>query len=293
MWVLSQAHPDVPEHATDDTVRQTHAARACGCPVVWLPPRLAVPEIAASFQDVSVEPPQPAVWFGYIPQPEVYAAVYEAALSRGLRLLNDPDQHLAVFELDRAYPHLEELTAKSIVVRSPAEVEAASQRLALPWFIRGAMLSNKRKGRGACIAETLEQAREIVGELLAEPHLSRGRVLLREMIPLRTASIDGYGLPAGREFRVFLYRGEVISHGFYWPYLLDFATLTDAEEAAMLAVAREAAARLAAPWLSVDVGQTTDGRWVIIESGDPQFSGLGLMSARKTIEALAAAVARE
>ena len=187
-------------------------------------------------------------------------------------------------------PYIADLTARTRVVRSADELDAAQHEIALPWFIRGAMLSNKTKGVDACVARTLEDARRIVVELLGNAHLSRGRVLVRELLTLRTAPIHGYGLPAGREYRVFLYRGEVMGHGFYWPYLLDFHALAPEEEHAVLELARTAAARLPAPWVSVDIAQQQDGRWILLETGDPQFSGLGLMSSEAMLRRLLAAV---
>lgn len=281
-----------PDDAPDDTVQQTHAARRLGCPVVHLPARLSVDDVEPAFQAAGAQLPEsePATWFGFIPSPEVYRAVHDAAERRGLHLLNDPEQHRTVFELDNAYPHIADLTARTRVVHAAEEVEAVQRELPLPWFIRGAMLSNKKKGVEACVAQTLGDARRIVVELLDNAHLSRGRVLIRELLTLRTAPIHGYGLPAGREYRVFLYRGEVMGHGFYWPYLLDFHALALDEEQAVLDLARAAAARLPAPWVSVDIAQRQDGRWILLETGDPQFSGLGLMSGEAMLRRLVAAV---
>lgn len=115
-------------------------------------------------------------------------------------------------------------------------------------------------------------------------------MLIRELLRLRTVPIHGYGLPAGREYRVFLYGGEVMGHGFYWPYLLDFHALAPEEEQAVLDLARTAASRLPTPWVSVDIAQRDDGRWILLETGDPQFSGLGLMSCDAMLRRLVAAV---
>jgi hypothetical protein len=49
--------------------------------------------------------------------------------------------------------------------------------------------------------------------------------------------------------------------------------LTEREEDAALAVAREAAWRLRVPFLVVDVAQTVEGRWLVIECNDGQESG--------------------
>jgi hypothetical protein len=42
----------------------------------------------------------------------------------------------------------------------------------------------------------------------------------------------------------------------------------------MVDLAREAARRLEVPYVAVDVGQLEGGSWIVIETGDPQFSGV-------------------
>jgi hypothetical protein len=49
------------------------------------------------------------------------------------------------------------------------------------------------------------------------------------------------------------------------------------EEQAMCALALEAARRLEVPFVSIDVAQKKDGSFVVVEPGDPQFSGPSMM----------------
>jgi hypothetical protein len=60
--------------------------------------------------------------------------------------------------------------------------------------------------------------------------------------------------------------------GPYWASFAPYAW-TPAEERAALAVAAEAARRVAVPFLVIDVAQTTDGAWIVIERNDAQESG--------------------
>jgi hypothetical protein len=60
-------------------------------------------------------------------------------------------------------------------------------------------------------------------------------------------------------------------------YVTLFPPPTTAEEAEMSALAVEAARRLDVPYVSIDVAQRDDGRFVVVEPGDPQFSGPSLM----------------
>ena len=42
----------------------------------------------------------------------------------------------------------------------------------------------------------------------------------------------------------------------------------------MLGLAKEAAHRVGTPFIAVDIGQTVAEGWIVIETGDAQFSGV-------------------
>jgi hypothetical protein len=220
------------------------------------------------------------VWIGTIPEPATYRAVYDALRDRGIDLVNDPEQHLQAMEFDRAYPRLAELTPTSVVVTDLAEVEAAAEVVGLPAFVKGAVLSRKHLGWRHCMAATLPELRERVAAVLRSPFHSRGRAIVRTLAPLRHHRVAATDVPIAREYRVFLYRGEPLAHGYYWPYFHDFVALSPAEEAELLTLARRAAARLDPPLLSLDIAQLESGAWIVIEPGDPQFAGLSFIAPR-------------
>jgi len=83
--------------------------------------------------------------------------------------------------------------------------------------------------------------------------------------------------PIAREYRCFVYRGEILSYGFYWLYVTLFPPLSSEEEQTMCALVVEAARRLDVPFVSLDVAQQQDGTFIIVEPGDPQFSGPSTM----------------
>jgi len=293
MIVVSQA--PVPLAAGgDDIVASTRAAVAAGFERISLPHALMyLEEVEPALAEVAVRAREtPAVWVGTIPEEAMYRAVDAALRARNIALVNDPAAHLEVFEFDRAYPKLGALTARTVVVSTVGEVAAAVATVGLPAFLKGALLSRKHSGWGACVANTVVEAQALAEALLRRKYLSRGRVLVRELLPLRRFTVPASDFPVGREYRVFLLDGEPLAHGYYWPYRGEWAALGAAEAAAMLAVASEAARRLRTRLVSVDVGQLEDGRWVVIEVGDPQFSGLSFIDPRTLWAALAARLAR-
>lgn len=258
---------------------QTKAALEAGFEVAFIPLGRVLQEGEDPVEALPhKERPTDALWIGHIPSRERYEAVFRGALTKNVRLINDPDTHLRITEFDRWYPRLEGLTPKSCVVRSVDEVDAAIAQLGLPAFIKGAVLSKKGFGWNAVVAQTAEDARKKVDNLLKMKTFSRGMAALRTLVPLRKVEHSVEGFPLSREYRLFVLRGSVVGSGYYWMFGDPFGPPGQDEWARINQLALEAAARLEAPWISVDLAQTETGEWLIIEVGDPQFSGVSQMS---------------
>jgi hypothetical protein len=134
--------------------------------------------------------------------------------------------------------------------------------------------SRKEAGWTACVATTLPELQLLVSQTLAHEAMTRGRVLVRRLVPLRHVEGALGDFPISREYRVFLYREPVLAFGFYWEEYHDAWRFSASDEHALLEVARDAARRLRVPFLIVDVAQQESGDWVAIEVGDAQFAGL-------------------
>ena len=168
-----------------------------------------VDEVEPALADLAPRRPAvPAVWVGTIPDEALYRAVDTALRARGVHLLNDPEAHLDVFEFDRAYPRLADLTARTVTVTAVDQVAAALTVTGLPAFLKGALLSRKHSGWSACVATTLADAEALAAGLLRRRYLSRGRVLVRELLPLRRLHV-----PAFLEYFAIPYSGsDVVTH---------------------------------------------------------------------------------
>ena len=277
MIVFSESSPQLTaSSSTADLRKATEAARLTGCQVHFIPQdfdQCETAENALAYVPVQ-EQETPAVWIGYIPSPERYAAIYTAALDKRIRLLNSPDQHLNAQGFDRFYPMLDGLTPASVIITSESECDAAAAQLGLPVFVKGAVQSRKSRGWKACVAETAEELRLLCRHLLELDNRSRGRIVVRKLVKLRHSRTSAEGFPFGREYRVFLYGTEVLGYGYYWEGDDPLKVLTAEEGRTVLKLAAEAARRVATPYIAVDIGQMEDGDWIIIETGDAQFSGV-------------------
>ncbi len=139
-------------------------------------------------------------------------------------------------------------------------------------FVKGVVQSRKARGWKACVADNLPDVEQLTSAYLTLTGRTRGRVVLRKLVRLKHVSCTAEGFPIGREFRVFLYNCDPIGHGYYWDGEDPLMLLLANEERIVLSLAAEAARRLDVPYVAVDIGQLEDGTWIVIESGDAQFS---------------------
>lgn len=281
MIALSEYSPQLPESASlRDLQRATEAARIAGCRVYYIPQDLPEGVTADdAMWHVPVQEgrePVSAVWIGYIPLPEHYGLIYDAALRKNIRLVNSPEEYRRAEEFDRFYPLLADLTAESVcVVEADAGAcETAAAQLGYPVFVKGTVQSLKSKGVEACVAKDARELQGIVSRVLKNRRKSLGRVIVRKLMKLRHGRVGPGGFPLGREYRVFVYRGQVLAMGYYWEGNDDLAGLSGLERAAVTDLALEVSRRLEVPYVAVDVGQLETGEWRVIEVGDAQFSGL-------------------
>lgn len=277
MIVFSEAGPHLPPSASlRDITAMTEAARLIGAQVVAIPDDFATCGGAERALEWAPKrsSPAPALWIGYIPSPERYRALYLAAISKNGVLVNSPEQHLDAQEMDRSLPLLGELTPDTVFITSPEQVHEAVKSLGFPIFVKGAVQSRKSRGWQACVADNPEHLERLCAALFSLEARSRGRVALRKLVRLRHARIGPGRFPFGREFRFFVLEGEILAGGYYWEGDDPLASLTVPETVEVHALVREAARRVATPYLTVDVGQDEAGKWWVIETGDGQFSGL-------------------
>lgn len=201
-----------------------------------------------------------------------YAARYEALLEWGVRLIHSPEEYERASLLPRWYPLLEGLTPQSHWFEAPPEAAQIEALLTCyPIFLKGERQTS-RHSREQSIIEGPAQLRRVLGEWGADPILGWQRVVARQYLALRPVGRDlGAGLPHVFEFRSFWWRGQCVGIGPYWstpPYALSARERVDA-----LARGAEAARRVDVPFLVLDLAQTVDGEWVVIECNDGQDSG--------------------
>ncbi len=276
------------DRADLDRAGLARVAQAQGHHVTELLPEQALEPGAPRLPDFESVGFEWGVLVGDTPTPARYAAIVAEAAAKKVVLLNDLEQHLTALEFHRTVQQLDGLTARTELVSSVDEVDAALTRLPPPVFVKGSLGSRKWYGWDACVAADAASAKARVAKLLALQGLSRGHVLLRELLPLRRLDRVVEGFPQSREYRLFVLDAEIITQGAYWPLGDPFGELLPREQREVQALGREVAIRTRVPWLCVDVAQLETGEWRVIETGDPASCALGGVSPSNLVAALAA-----
>jgi hypothetical protein len=203
---------------------------------------------------------------------EDYAEFYAALEHAGIRLIHSPSDYIQCSELPHWYPLIADLTPRSICFTEMPSLNQITQEFDWPVFIKGARQTSKHQ-KSLSIIEDSEAFLRLQKQYANDPILHWQAVVCREYVPLRPvkgASDDT--IPPSFEFRTFWWNGTCVGAGRYWfqapPY-----DWTPQEKHAALALAKEAALRVDVPFLVVDVAQTIEGQWIVIECNDGQESG--------------------
>lgn len=203
---------------------------------------------------------------------EDYGQRYRELSDEGIFLINSPDEHLRAGDLPHWYALLEDLTPKSIWFSGLPDTDAIAQKLHWPIFMKGQRQTSRHK-RSLSIIEGPEALQKALDLFRKDPILGWQQVVCREYVRLRPVEdCLPDRIPSSFEFRTFWWRGVMVGIGRYWWEGRSYEA-TEQERTAATAVAGEAARRLCVPFLVVDVAQTTEGRWIVIECNDAQESG--------------------
>lgn len=282
----SQRQPPPPSQM--DTDRISEILRMLGCRVIDFP---VMYEADITHEDILAmvapqDTPTPGLYNGFIPTMDQYTAMYEACATKNIWLLNTPEQCARALSLQQAYPYIKPWTPASVPIHDVSGIDAAIAQTGLPAFLKGSVKSLKKRGIRSCKATTLEEARQIATALFEHDYFTRGQVLVRPWIELKHSQTTALGFPVAREFRAFLYNNEVLDVGYYWEGTDPLDTLHGEELERVHDIAINASRALDVPYVVIDIGQRTDGQFIVIEPGDAQFAGLSRVNPIKVLNRL-------
>lgn len=217
-----------------------------------------------------------------------YGKRYADLLEQGIRLVHTPLEYQRTSLLPIWYPLLEDLTPRSAWFATRPTVADIESRFRWPIFIKGERQTSKHQ-RSLSIVSSAEEFERVMDQWEADPILWWQQIVCREYADLRLVGVRSqHTIPPAFEFRTFWFNGVCVGCGPYWTGY-QYA-MSPVEEAAAMAIAGEAARRIDVTFLVVDIAQTNDGRWIVIECNDGQDSGYAgvapLLMWRKVLDLL-------
>jgi hypothetical protein len=141
-----------------------------------------------------------------------------------------------------------------------------------PFVVKGKLKSRKWQWKSLMFAPTKRDALMLGQRLMEDSEISEQGIVYRRFVPLKTFGLGIDGLPQTNEWRFFYYQTTRVAHAFYWTGsdYLNAASLSS--EAIELADELAKIAARHATFFALDLAETEDGRWILIELNDGQMS---------------------
>lgn len=201
-----------------------------------------------------------------------YGDIYQHLLEAGIELIHTPKQYYLNSDLTQWYSALQDLTPKSKWYKIAPTLSAIKEEFEFPIFIKGSRQTNKHKAE-LSIINSPEEYLNVIDVYKNDPILNWQELVIREFIKLRPVKgLITDKIPSSFEFRTFWWKGELVGAGPYWSA---FATYdwTKQEKEDAIKIARQAVQRLNSVFIVIDIAQTIEGNWIVIECNDGQESG--------------------
>ncbi len=204
----------------------------------------------------------------------IYSEMARDITLAGGRPINSLQEHQYVADLGQYIDDLGELTPRTWSNLSDVPRDAG------PFILKGATNSAKHAWSQMMFAKDWHAAGEVFGRLTQDGLIGEQRIYIRQYVPLMQLGESIGGCPITKEFRFFVYKGVVLSGGFYWHAFEEDVLAQGGKIPSCYEVPEDflfSAIDLVkdkVPFVVIDVAQGADGRWWVIELNDGQQSGL-------------------
>lgn len=220
------------------------------------------------------------IYRGWMLSPEHYEKLYQGLLKKNLELINDPTQYVACHYFPNSYPIIKDYTPKSRWLEIDAVhqdynsiYESVAEFHQQPILIKDYVKSRKHEWEDACFIPDASDKKQL--DFVVKNFIERqgqdlnGGIVFREFISLeKVAEHPKSGMPLSREYRLMFFKRQLLQVLDYWEEVTyDYGQPN-------LDIFIQLASQFNSNFFSIDIGKTVDGRWLIIEVGDGQVSGL-------------------
>lgn len=223
----------------------------------------------------------PALYRGWMLKPVTYARLYDILFAKNIELINTPDSYHHCHHLPASYDIICAKTAKTIWFSKnqiDCDIEEVFRQVEKVFgdsavIVKDYVKSRKHEWDDACFiprASDHNNLMRVTNNFLQRQgdELNEGLVF-REFLPLKfLTNHTKSAMPLAKEFRLFFLSGALLQVMYYWDEGNYSETWPDIEP--FLEIARN----IKSSFFTMDIAETEDGRWKVIELGDGQVSGL-------------------
>ncbi len=193
----------------------------------------------------------------------------ELALKKSV-LVNSYEQHRYIADITNWYEDVKDFTPETFTEWS----NLADGK----WIVKGKTHSRKHQWKTHMFADGREQLMEVIKKLMDDLTISQDGLVVRKYVPLKRLDTAINDLPIVNEYRLFFYKENYVTGGFYWSNyysdLRDKYPLEAPEEALKFAKQIAKIVSLKTNFFVLDVAEKENGGWILIEINDGQQSGL-------------------
>ena len=199
-----------------------------------------------------------------------YKELEQEVILKKSKLIDSYNQFQYVADIKNYYEDLKEYTPKTYFTWGN-----------LPegkYVLKGKTNSRKFQWKHQMFANSKEEVPKIANRLLDDTFIREQGICVREYIPLKTFEYGLNDLPITNEWRLFFYKNQLISYGYYWanyPELQPYSYLP--EEALNLAQKVSNIVSKNKNFFVIDLAETSNGKWIVIELNSGEMAGLSLI----------------
>ena len=201
-----------------------------------------------------------------------YEELGKDVLLNGGQLINSFKQHRYVADIENWYWDLEEFTPKTYFQYDDVRMWDEHS-----FIVKGKTNSRKHRWSTHMYARTRKDILPTMYRLEEDQFIDQQGLVIREYEPFVMYDMAMNGLPITKEFRFFVFKGQIIAGGYYWsnqPEVIEkWKPNVEDVPKDFLAQIVEIVSPHINFWV-MDIAQHQDGRWRLVELNMGDMSGL-------------------
>jgi len=223
------------------------------------------------------------IYRGWMMTPETYKNLYDALKNKNYFLINSPVEYHHTHHLPKSFPLIKKYSPPTVWLPGTKDFDFDEIMFSLaifgdkPIIVKDYVKSLKHHWHEACFipcASDRADVERVVGNLikLQGDDLVGGLVFRQfvELMPLGEHSQSG--MPLTKEFRLVCLNCRILFISEYWDEGEYKETRPPRDF--LLTLDDDVVSRVHSDFFTLDIAETKDGKWIVMELGDAQVAGL-------------------